>query len=30
MMRPGTKVKSPAITSAPKNREIMIQRWRCT
>ena len=30
MMRPGTNVKRPAITSAPRNSPIMVERWRCT
>ena len=28
MMRPGTNVKRPAITSAPKKRPSMVERWR--
>ena len=30
MMRPGTNVKSPAITSAPEKMPIIVKRWRRT
>ena len=30
MMRPGTNVKRPAITSAPRYSPIMVERWRDT
>ena len=30
LIRPGTKVNSPAITSAPVNVKIMVRRWPVT
>jgi hypothetical protein len=30
MMRPGTNVKRPAISSAPTYSPIMVERWRDT